>query len=170
MQISQNAIAPFLPFLHIPHHHLFNTCSSTFTGFEEVNRRVRGSIIGALVASRSPVVRYASVVGDMSDLTKLLEDHYAAIVATGTSGQGGGGGGGAQEAAADREKLVNALCAAVACGLENIFDLMMSYDDTCREQEQRASLSLVNVKDQGACFVCSPYTYASSSSSSSSSS
>jgi len=50
---------------------------------------------------------------------------------------------------------VNALCAAVACGLENIFDLMMSYDDTCREQEQRESLSLVNVKDQGACFVCS---------------
>jgi len=153
-----------------------------------VNRRVRGSIIGALVASRSPVVRYASVVGDMSDLIKLLEDHYA----TGLSGEGreeeeeegggggggggegggggrGGGGGGAQEAAVVREKLVNALCAAVACGLETIFDLMMSYDDTCREQEQRASLSLVNVKDQGACFVCSPYTYASSSSSSSSS-
>jgi len=87
----------------------------------------------------------------MSDLMKLLENHYAAIVATGTSDQGGGGGGGggAQEAAVIRGKLVNALCAAVACGLETIFDLMMSYDDTCREQEQRASLSLVNVKDQG---------------------
>ena len=93
-------------------------------GFEEVNRRVRGSIVGALVSNKCAAIRFASV-GNLHVLLNILKQCF---------GDGGGivGGGGGEDKEARKKTLslvVDALCAASACGNLELFQLIISYNE-----------------------------------------
>lgn len=79
-------------------------------GCDEVNRMVRGSIIGALTASKSSAFRYATV-GIMQPLTQLLDSYKQSL----DSGQSEN---------IHVSKLVQAICASAASGHLQLFNMI----------------------------------------------
>ena len=139
-----------------------------------MNRRVKSSILGAIVAAKSPAVRLAAV-GSTGLLVQMLEKHYGRQRGNGGSAigededegklekKGSEEEAGVEAVAGEEEEaeireesggversslrfaLVTALCAATACGLDEVCDLFLSFDDQC--QDERGDLRLIAAKD-----------------------
>ena len=81
-------------------------------GFDQVDRQVRGAIIGALVYSKVPIIRKASVGSDR-ELIKVLEDYYIQNNNKSTP---------------HSDSILQALCAAAAAGFADIFNIILEYN------------------------------------------
>jgi ankyrin repeat protein len=90
-------------------------------GYDYVNRVVRGAITGALVSSRCPLVRLASI-GNISNLMMLLDECYRKDLNDKKLKDG---------PSEDLfVKVHDSLCASAASGFCDIFELILSYNQT----------------------------------------
>jgi len=78
-------------------------------GFDQVDRQVRGAIVGALVYSKVSIVRKASV-GSSNELMQALDEYYS-----GKTTQNG-------------DIILQALCASAAAGFTDIFNTILEYN------------------------------------------